>query len=153
MKILQVSDGSTKSRYADRVLRDLPDWFGIEEALQDYVAGVADLPFWAAMVKEECVGFVAVKIHHGHTGDLYVLGIMKDYQGQGIGRKLLDSADAFFVEQGCKYVIVETLDESARSEPYDKTRQFYLKAGFEPLVTLPELWDEHNPCLIMIKQL
>lgn len=153
VRIVRVTDGKTKSRYAEAVLRSLPEWFGIEEALRNYVAGVVELPFWAAMADGRCVGFVAAKIHHGHTGDLYVLGVLKDYQAQGIGTKLLAAADEYFVEQGCKYVIVLTLSELAESEPYDRTREFYAKRGFEPLITLPELWDEHNPCLIMIKQL
>ncbi len=53
----------------------------------------------------------------------------------------------------CKYMIVKTLSEQARSEPSERTRKFYLKVGFEELITLTEMWDENNPCLIMIKKL
>lgn len=38
-------------------------------------------------------------------------------------------------------------------EPYEQTRKFYESIGFEPLITLTEMWDEENPCLIMIKML
>lgn len=38
-------------------------------------------------------------------------------------------------------------------EPYARTRSFYRSMGFEPLITLTEMWDENNPCLIMIKTL
>ncbi|MCI8395995.1 MAG: GNAT family N-acetyltransferase, partial [Acutalibacter sp.] len=30
---------------------------------------------------------------------------------------------------------------------------FYRGMGFAPLVTLTEMWDEENPCLIMLKAL
>lgn len=30
---------------------------------------------------------------------------------------------------------------------------FYKSVGFEPLITLTEMWDEENPCLIMLKVL
>ena len=71
MRIERIADARLKSLYAEKVLRQLPDWFGIEAALLEYVAGVAPLPYWAAMDGEECVGFIAVKIHYAHTGDIY----------------------------------------------------------------------------------
>ena len=30
---------------------------------------------------------------------------------------------------------------------------FYIKMGFKELITLTEMWDEDNPCLIMIKNI
>lgn len=41
----------------------------------------------------------------------------------------------------------------AMFEPYARTRSFYRSMGFEPLITLTEMWDKNNPCLIMIKTL
>lgn len=74
IRIENIADAREKSLYAERVLRELPAWFGIEDALLDYIAGVATLPFWAALKGEMCVGFIAVKIHYGRTGDIYVMG-------------------------------------------------------------------------------
>lgn len=153
MTITRIDDSKLKSMYTEKVLRGLPDWFGIENALLDYAASVSELPFWAALEGDVCVGFVSVKIHHGHTGDIYVMGILPEYHRQGIGRQLMEAADYYFQENGCKYVIVKTLSELAESEHYERTRQFYLRVGFEPLITLTEMWDEQNPCLIMIKEL
>ncbi|HOB34217.1 MAG: GNAT family N-acetyltransferase [Firmicutes bacterium] len=153
MRIERIADARLKSLYAEKVLRQLPDWFGIEAALLEYVAGVAPLPYWAAMDGEECVGFIAVKIHYAHTGDIYVMGVLPECHRRGIGRRLMAAAEAYFRQQGCKYAIVKTLSERANSEHYERTRQFYLNVGFEPLITLTEMWDEHNPCLIMIKVL
>ena len=34
-----------------------------------------------------------------------------------------------------------------------KTKEFYRKMGFKELLTLTEMWDEENPCLIMIKNI
>lgn len=39
------------------------------------------------------------------------------------------------------------------SAEYEKTRTFYKSVGFEPLITLTEMWDEEIPCLIMLKVL
>ena len=53
----------------------------------------------------------------------------------------------------CEYIIVKTLSEIAQYKPYLKTKEFYRKMGFSELLTLTEMWDEENPCLIMIKNL
>ncbi len=65
----------------------------------------------------------------------------------------MDSVEDYFKQSGCKYIIVKTLSETANYEPYERTRQFYLKVGFEQLITLTEIWDAENPCLIMIKKI
>lgn len=49
--LLLVADGKLKYLYIEKILRGLPDWFGNEKALQDYVVSVADLPFWAAIFR------------------------------------------------------------------------------------------------------
>ena len=54
-------------------------------------------------------------------------------------------------ETGCKYIIVKTLSDAVNYEPYSRTREFYNSVGFKPLVTLTEMWDDENPCLIMLK--
>ena len=70
-----------------------------------------------------------------------------------MGRALYQAAEEYFIQQGCAYAMVKTLSEQADFEPYEKTRAFYRGIGFEPLVTLTEMWDEENPCLIMLKPL
>lgn len=152
--IVELTVPERKTRCAKTILRTLPDWFGNEEAISEYVAAVSDLPSWAAVDHNgNCLGFVAVKIHYGHTGDIYVLGILPQYHGQGIGTQLMEAADKYFAQQGCRYVIVKTLSDLVECERYERTRQFYLRVGFEPLISLTEMWDEDNPCLLMIKQL
>ena len=36
---------------------------------------------------------------------------------------------------------------------YDATVAFYRGVGFLPLEVFPTLWDENNPCLILVKTL
>lgn len=152
--IMELHGREEKSACARAVLESLPDWFGNKESLEEYVRGVCDLPFWAALDGEgNRLGFFSVRIHYGHTGDIYVCGVRPEYHRMGLGRALYDSAERFFLEKGCKYAMVETLSEKVNYEPYEKTRRFYESVGFEPLITLTEMWDENNPCLIMIKAL
>lgn len=152
--VSEIHDREAKSDCARAVLESLPEWFGNREALEEYVKGVCDFPFWAALDGEgKWLGFFSVRIHYGHTGDIYVCGVRPECHRMGLGRTLYGRAEQFFLEKGCKYAMVETLSERVDYVPYEKTRLFYKSVGFEPLITLTEMWDENNPCLIMIKPL
>ena len=154
ISIVEVKDSKKKGQFAEEVMRYLPEWFGSEKALVEFVDGVTSLPFWAALDHEDkCIGFISIKIHYGHTGDIYVFGVLPEYQGRGIGRLLLAKAEEYLKNNNCKYIIVKTLSDIVEYEPYERTRLFYKKVGFEELITLTEMWDSENPCLIMIKEL
>jgi len=150
--ISEIHNWEKKSVYARMILESLPDWFGNKKSIEEYVKGVGDFPFWAALDGEgKCLGFFSARIHYGHTGDVYVCGVRPEYHHMGLGKALYGRVEQFFLGKGCKYAIVETLSEKANYEPYEKTRRFYESIGFEPLITLTEMWDESNPCLIMVK--
>jgi hypothetical protein len=66
---------------------------------------------------------------------------------------LYNTLEDYFVNNNCEYIIAKTLNEISKYEPYGKTKKFYLKMGFKELLILIEIWDENNPCLIMIKNI
>ncbi len=153
-RIMPVEDSKRKSAYTKKVLESLPEWFGNKQALDDYVEKVKDLPYWAAFLNNDsCIGFFAAKTHYNYTGEILVCGILKEYQHIGIGKALYNAVEKYFSQNGCKFVIVKTLSDLVDFEPYARTRNFYKSVGFEPLITLTEMWDEANPCLIMLKTL
>lgn len=152
--IVEIKDGRTKSFYTKEVLEKLPEWFGNKQALDDYAEKVAELPYWAALNKENsCIGFFSLKTHYGHTGDIFVCGVLPEYHCKGIGKALYNVVEAHLIQYGYKHVIVKTLSDTVSYQPYAKTREFYKSVGFEPLITLTEMWDDENPCLIMLKTL
>ena len=152
-RIDKIADNNKKAEYTNYILRKLPEWFGNEKGIQDYVNSVYKYPFWAAFINNECIGFFSGKIHYNKNGDIYVCGIDPNYHGKGIGTLLYKELEKYFIENGCEYIIVKTLSEIAEYEPYLKTKRFYKKMGFSELLTLKEMWDDENPCLIMIKKL
>lgn len=152
--VVEVKDSSEKCACTRKVLESLPEWFGIKEALDDYVVKAAEFPFWAALdTNNNCIGFFSAKTHYGHTGEIFVCGILPEYHHLGIGKLLYSKVEEYFIHRGCKYAIVETLSDIVDSKPYENTRRFYQSIGFEPLLTLTEMWDRGNFCLIMIKSL
>lgn len=136
-----------------QVLESLPDWFGNPEAIEEYCGKVKTLPLWAALDSGgEALGILAADIHYGRTGEVIVMGVMPETHRKGVGRALYRAAEAYFKERGCTYAMVKTLSDIVNFAPYEKTRRFYKSMGFCELVTLREMWDEENPCLILLKE-
>lgn len=153
MEILEIRDPQRKADICKTVLRALPDWFGIEESTLNYIEAARELAFFAVEEQDVPVGFAAVKVHTAYAAELYVMGILEAYHRRGIGRQLIERCAAHCRGLGLTFLTVKTLDESARSEHYDRTRAFYLAQGFLPLEVFPTLWDPSNPCLFLAKPL
>lgn len=150
MKIVKIQAPQEKSRVCEGILRGLPLWFGIESAIVDYVKNVAEMETWAAM-DSGVVGFLSLKKHNPKTAEIYVMGVLSDHQGRKIGSQLIETAEESLKAQGFQFLTVKTLSESRPDEHYDKTRRFYLKYGFTPVEEFPTLWDQDNPCLMLVK--
>lgn len=151
MELKEIIDKKTKSNICNQILRALPDWFGIEDSIVEYVNDVKDMLFYAYYDLEQPVGFIAVKVHNTFTSEVYVMGILKDYHKQGIGRTLIEAAEAYCIKQGMKALTVKTLADTVNNEAYANTRSFYASMGFIPLEIFPDLWGPANPCLMLVK--
>lgn len=153
-KIEKVECPERRAGYTRQVLQSLPEWFGNPQGLSEYCEAVKSLPLWAAVDEGGApLGILAATIHYGRTGDIVVTGVLPGLHRKGLGRALYEAAEGYFRQQGCAYVMVKTLSDKADFLPYEATRRFYRGMGFAPLVTLTEMWDEENPCLIMLKAL
>lgn len=154
MNIIKIRQPLQKSAICDSILQSLPNWFGIQESIADYVKGVKDKSFYAAFDnKGQVIGFVSIKLHNKYTAEIYVMGILEEYHRQGIGRKLIEICEEYCKKNNIQFLTVKTLDESNPDIFYKQTRLFYQAMGFKPLEVFPLLWDENNPCLFMIKNI
>lgn len=152
-RIDKVSDARLKATIANGILRGLPEWFGIEESIVEYVENAQDKYFAAVYDGEDAVGFISIDVINEFTIEIYVTGVMKEYHSKGIGRSLVEFVEQEFANQGYKFFMVKTLGESSNDEYYDRTRKFYRSVGFLPLQEIKEIWGHENPCLIMVKGL
>ncbi len=142
-----------KSMVCEAVLRSLPDWFGIEEAIKHYAQEIDRLPTFLVMDGDRSLGFLSIKIHNPYSAELYVMGVRQEAHRQGIGRALVGRAETFLREQGIEYLQVKTLGPSRPNEHYARTRAFYLAMGFRPIEEFFEIWNAENPCLLMVKKI
>ena len=144
-----VEDPQSRSELCRSVLEALPEWFGIEEAVEAYVRAVAVLPTFAVGSD----GFLSLKLHTDAAAEIYVMGVLPGRQGEGVGTALVAAAEELLRGSGVEYLQVKTLGPSDPSEHYARTRRFYESRGFRPLEELASVWDAENPCLIMVKHL
>jgi Acetyltransferases len=150
-EIKEIFNTDEKSNISNTILRALPNWFGIESSIVDYVKQVQTMPFYAYFDCNKPIGFVAIKIHNTYTAEVMVMGILKEYHRQGIGKILMKYCDKYCIDNGFEFLTVKTLDETRKNNDYRKTRLFYQSVGFKPLEVFPLLWGKENPCLFMAK--
>ncbi len=153
IEIVEIKESALKQTITQTILNDLPAWFGIEEAIKTYVEGVKPLPFFAAKVRDQYVGFYALREENAQVIDMYVLGVLKAYHHKGIGQKLQAYVDQYAKKKGYTYLMVLTLAKKAQNPAYLKTRQFYLKVDFFDFYQNDKIFSKEDPCQIMIKAL
>lgn len=149
MVIQKIDCDASKARIARYILESLPDWFGIPEATEEYIADSHGKPFFCAFDGERAVGFLYLKETGRHTVELAVMGVRKECHRMGIGRKLFLEAKKEARRRGYSFIQVKTV-QMGRYDIYDDTNRFYLSLGFKELEVFPTLWDECNPCQIYI---
>jgi GNAT superfamily N-acetyltransferase len=138
-----------------RILRGLPEWFGIEQSLREYVEDARRLPTYAARVADggAVVGVLLAKRHFPAAAEVHLMAVDRAWHRRGVGRALIRVAEEELRADGVQFLQVKTLSGSRADENYEKTRLFYLAEHFVPLEEFPELWNSANPCLLLVKSL
>ena len=157
----RVTSGEQDPDAVDRLLRSLPDWFGIESAIVEYVEMARELPTYLAWPsaapqaregKRAPVGVLLAARHFPGAAEIYLMAVEPATHRRGVGRGLVEALEADLIADGVELLQVKTLGPSRPDAGYDQTRQFYAAMGFRPLEEIHGLWPE-NPCLIMVKLL
>ena len=149
MQIKIIVSDADKEIIARTILESLPDWFGIPEATEEYIADSKGRPFFCSYADDTPIGFLYLKETGRHTVELAVMGVLKEFHRQGVGRKLFMEAKNEAKRLGYSFIQVKTV-QMGRYDIYDDTNRFYLSLGFKELEVFPTLWDECNPCQIYI---
>ena len=152
MEIKRIENDLEKNNVTRLILESLEEWFGIEEAREEYIEGSKDNIFFCAYEGNQPVGFLYIKETGKDTAELAVMGVLKDYHRHGIGRALFEHAKAAAREAGYSFLQVKTV-QMGKYEDYDNTNKFYLSLGFKEFEVFPTLWDEWNPCQVYVMSL
>ncbi len=138
---------------AEGVLRALPDWFGIEQAIVDYARVADELPTFVAERGGAAVGFLTLKPTSTHALEVHVMAVLPGEHRRGAGRALVERTAAYARAEGFTLLHAKTLAPSNSDLSYAATRAFYESVGFLPLEELPQVWGAENPCLLMVRVL
>ena len=149
MKIEQIYEPEIKRKAVRKILEALPDWFAIEEAREQYIEESAEQICIGAMGDAEYIGFLCLKETGKDTLELAVMGVLKEYHRQGIGRKMFQTAKDIARDKGYSFLQVKTV-QMGKYGDYDDTNRFYISLGFKEFEVFPTLWDEANQCQIYV---
>lgn len=147
--VIKIEDREIKEKVCLKILEALPEWFEIPESRVSYAKACRNLPFWADREDGDEKGFIAMKETSQYAVEVYVTGVKKNYQRQGIGGKLFEAFYAYAKEKGYEFIQVKTVREGMYPD-YDLTNRFYQKIGFRELECMEDLWDEANPCQVYV---
>jgi ribosomal protein S18 acetylase RimI-like enzyme len=137
----------------DAIIASLPDWFGNDAGIAECAAAVRSQQGLVSEMNGRVVGFVTHRLHAPGAAELTWIAVDADFRGGGHGTALVDALVDGLRRDGVRLLSVKTLSESAGDPGYAQTRAFYLARGFAVLIELPDLWDEANPCVLMLRVL
>ncbi len=150
--VQEIQDPAEKQRIAREILEALPDWFGMEEGREKYIADSAGQAFFADLEENNPTGFLCLKKTGKDTVELAVMGVLKEFHRRGIGKSLFAAAKAHAANDGYSFLQVKTV-QMGKYPSYDVTNRFYLSLGFKEFEVFPTLWDEANPCQVYVMAL
>jgi GNAT superfamily N-acetyltransferase len=137
----------------EAVLRTLPGWFGIEEALLMYAQDTDKLPTFAIEQEGRIVSFLSLMEHFPESWEVHCMAVHAALRKKGHGTALFAQAERWLVEKGARFLQVKTVAHTSKNAEYAETRKFYLARGFTPLEIFPLLWAPQNPALQLVKTL
>jgi GNAT superfamily N-acetyltransferase len=151
---MQITGPQLNARPAcEAILRSLPQWFGIEEALQMYADDTRHLPTFAGIKDDKIVAFLSLTEHFPHAWEIHCMAVHAAHRNAGWGRALVMHVQAWLAAKNVSLLQVKTVAATSQSQAYAQTRGFYSHLGFQPLEVFPTLWSPQNPCLQMVKAL
>jgi N-acetylglutamate synthase-like GNAT family acetyltransferase len=149
---VRIEIGDASADDVQRILAALPEWFGIESAVRDYVEHARTHPVTGAWADGRVVGVMVLRRHNDLSTEVHLLAVEPGLHRRGVGTVLLEAAEARLREAGTRLLHVKTLGPSYPDPDYAQTRAFYEARGFVPMEELPDFWPG-NPALLMVKPL
>jgi len=140
----------SRAQVCREILGELPDWFGIPEALEAYVSVAEQSDMFGCVNGGIVGGFVVVRKTSEVTTEIHVMAVRPSLHRRGLGSELVDVAARWAKDNGSRYLTVKTMGPSRSNAAYDATRKFYTSVGFEPIEEIEGTWPG-IPCLLMIK--
>jgi GNAT superfamily N-acetyltransferase len=151
--VITVTTGGNHPSVVRSILDTIPEWFGMPESNDDYVAKADLLRNVVARDGDEIVGICLLLEHSSQSVEIDLLAVPRSRHRSGIGRAILEHVERELRERGVKVLHLKTFGPSIHNEPYARTREFYVAQGFLPMEERTDVWGAENPCLFLVKVL
>ena len=115
-----------------KVAANLGEWFS-EEGLKNMRVDFELNNLIVAKENGQVSGFLCYTSYSGKILLMW-MGVKKEFQRKGVGQKLLTWLEDEGRRFGFHSIEVETLPDEEAYEPYQRTRSFYYKNGFERIL-------------------
>jgi ribosomal protein S18 acetylase RimI-like enzyme len=153
VSIAREEDPAVSRRLLEDLTTRLPEWFAQPQSNRHYAEQAGILEAWTARIDGRTVGLLFLKRHSVVSAEIYWLGIDPDHHRQGIGQDLVRAIERQLGQEGLKYLFVMTLHPEDPYEPYQRTRAFYERLGFELVLSRDPPGASSNPLAYYLKPL
>lgn len=108
----------------------LPEWFDSDSLQRAIPVDILHQKVFVAESSHSIIGFISLFIAEGRV-NIGWLGVSRDRQNQGTGTLLISAAEQFAKQLNIRELATYTLGDSVDYPPYEATRAFYFRKGFE----------------------
>ncbi len=120
----------TDSQGIRELVNELPEWFDEDARNRAIPSDLRHQKTFVAVEQDRALGFITLFFAEGRL-NIGWLAVRRDYRGKGIGSALLKLSEEFGRRHGIEEIATYTLGDAVEYEPYEATRGFYFRQGFE----------------------
>jgi ribosomal protein S18 acetylase RimI-like enzyme len=150
--VIRPLDPASDADTCDAIVRGLPEWFGMQEGIDQAKIAVRTNDGLVATEADEVVGFLTWSRPRPVSAEITWMAVRADRRRHGHGRALIDGLVERLAADRTRLLFVKTLSDTEPYAPYAETRRFYQASGFQPALDL-DLWGPDNPALLFVRVL
>jgi len=124
----------------------------LDDMINDYLHNIKSTDLWFTTVigeKPISLAYCAPEKMTVGTYNLLAIAVSKDFQGQGIGKLMMEYIEHLLARKENRILIVET---SGKPE-FELTRKFYEKCHYTQQAIIPEFYNRGDDKIIFWKKL
>ena len=100
------------------ILRALPEWFGIEKSLLEYVEAAKKMPTMLVMDGDQAIGFLTINRHFPESAEIHCMAFLPTHHRIGIGRHMIIELEKHLVDEHVQLLQVKTVAEDREDKHY-----------------------------------
>ena len=124
----------------------------LDDMISGYLNNKDSDDIWFTCIDNDrpiALGYCAPEKLTNGTYNLYAIAVRKEWQGQGIGHKMMAFIEKLLADSGKRILIVET----SSIDHYALTRKFYHKLGYRQEAVIKDFWNDGEDKVIFLKKL